>query len=351
MSTGVKLFLIKEDGGFVLLENGGKIIIDEIFPGSGSGGSSKSVGVSLVKKQLGNKPVEKFTNKVKGKLLIITRGKIESKLTAPPTSNNVVVSQLCIKESFIAKSTLIFQESFSTESNIFRKESYYTNGSLGTNANAELITQIKLLRKEQNQVQLNIIKKEKIKKLKRQLQEVQAIPVNYEILDMPIIDVTLGSDEVKQGELLRITTDVNKQVSQLWMRILDKAGVIVQKAGLVKKDATGFQILVSTQQLDKGGYVIQVSSTNKFTPIGIAPFDVVSASPSIGLILPLMVATGLDQPDDPDEEEVLVIYRTMMDSIVDAQCKQWQNKQYNLKSKSRPEIPQHFNCRCFYEIK
>jgi len=84
-------FLLQTNGFFLLQTNGDKIIIDTFTDdvGGGSGGSSKQVGVSLVKKQLGDRPT--FTeshlatstlaysqrNESKGKIVFTLRVKAE----------------------------------------------------------------------------------------------------------------------------------------------------------------------------------------------------------------------------------------------------------------------------------
>lgn len=342
-------FLQKQDGGYILQENGFRLIILET-PDGGSGGSSKAVGVSLVKKQLGERPIEKASSRVKGKLLIRTRGRTTSKVTDKPISRNIAVSKLCLKESCTVIASLLFSEKFTSHSKLFRKETYSTIDVVGEHPLSETIKQVDYIKKEQIRLSAQYAKTEKqqrLEKLKTILELVDSIPINKEILDTPLIDVSLGRDVIRQGQLLRITTDVNKQVPQLWLRILDDKGVIVQKAGLVKRDATGFQILVSTQQLDRGKYVIQVSSKNNFTPIGIAEFEVEGKSP-----IPLLaIAPGILTPDTtPDQDIEWVIYRTMMDNRVDGKCLPFENKRYRFNDPNKPNIPIHFNCRCFYEI-
>ena len=348
----IDLFLLQENGFFILQEDGNKIIIGQETTGDGgSGGQSSSVGVSLVKKQLRkkqlkNKQLQKTANLAKGKLTIHAEFNITSKLKSIPKVSIITVSKILVQESFRIQSPILIQEKFGVSCRILRQKTYTTKSHLAKNPHNEMITQLKLLRTETVKNNLLSEKIEKIKTLTDMLNTLDKIQINHELANKPIIDVTLGKQEIQQGQLLRITTKVNQHVSQLWMRILDKKGVIIQKAGLVKIDTTGFQILVSTQQLEKGDYTIQVSDSNMFSPLGIADFEVTGSSP----ISPAIAIIPLIITPDTDQDIEFVIYRTMMDSRVDAICKQFENRIFRLNDKSRPVIPQHFNCRCFYEV-
>jgi hypothetical protein len=359
-------FLLQEDGFFILQEDGNKIIIGQDTVGGGVGGTSTSVGVSLVKKQLRKKPqlrerqLQKTTNFAKGELLVRTKFNITSKLKTIQRSLNIAVSQLLVHESFSIQSSLqkvfnvsfsvqsrlLIQERFNTSCKILRQDTHTIQSSLAKNPHIETIKHLNTLQTDTIENTLISKKIEKIITLTNMLDTLDKIQFNHELVTRIIIDVTLGNQEIQQGQLLRITTRVNQHVSQLWMRILDKKGVIIQKAGLVKIDATGFQILVSTQQLEKGDYTIQVSNSNAFSPLGIADFEVVDKFPIIPVIA---ITPGILTPDT-DQDIKFVIYRTMMDSKVDDKCKKFENKKFRLNDKRRPVIPQHFNCRCFYEV-
>lgn len=102
------LFLLQTNGGFLTQTNGGLIIIASTQgQGGASGGISKQVGVSLVKKQLGDKPFETVINHIKSKLLV----SVEGTVTAPaplkiPNMIHHTISKLVLKESYVTVSKL-----------------------------------------------------------------------------------------------------------------------------------------------------------------------------------------------------------------------------------------------------
>lgn len=193
---------------------------------------------------------------------------------------------------------------------------------------------------EDKQKILRQLKKNKLKKLISAYE----LLLTEDVRKTPTIQVSVNEPVHRRGDLMRITTNMDEKTGNIYMRIIDNNGVIVQKAGLVKKNATGFQILVGTRDLKAGKYFIQVSNHDSFSPLGVAEFNVQGISP---VPLALAIIPGLLTPDSPDVKFEFEIYRTMMDSRVDAACKVFENKIY--RSGQGPMPPIHFNCRCFRE--
>ena len=413
------LFLLQENGGFLLQENGGKLIIGEIpdVEGGGSGGKSTQFGVSAVKKQLGLRPTEKFVGLVKGKLLIQSLSKVVSKVVADRrTPKGIVLSKLSSKESCVIHSRLHTKEVFRSKSKILRKEYCITKCEVLKHPSVKLSESVETLSKivmRQNEIQKESMqreerivletmanvkneKREKLLQLQKTLQE--------DIRKVPSIQVTLNTDIHQRGDLMRITANMSDKTGQIWMRIIDSKGMIVQKAGMVKKNATGFQILVGTKDLKAGGYTVQISNHPNFSPLGVAEFKVKQndtplilpfipllpfTDPNTGLpadanqlkkniidqktIDPFLKQTKKDEPKDtlkdeppklneptqtklpePKSPKALfskVIFKTMMDSRVDAICKVFENKVFRIDDKNLPVPPIHFNCRCHLEGK
>ena len=342
-------FLLKEDGGFLLQENGGKIIIDQVLVpvGGSSGGSSKAVGVSLVKKQLGDRAVEKFHHVIKGKLLIHTTFNVTSQVKPKVIQRLIpearVFSKLHTKESCIVTSKLITRESFATKSKLFFKESCVTRSVVVRHPLLDVSEQLKLIRKDAEKTNQLTIELHKTKR-KLALMEIQRVLLE-DIRKVHTIKIDLNGIIHQRGDLMRITASMNLQSGQIWMRIIDSKGMIVQKAGLVKTNATGFQILVGTRDLKSGSYTVQVSNHANFSPLGVAEFQVKGSSP----ILPFVpVIPFLLTPDSPEKFEK-VRFKTMQDSKVDATCKVFENKVFNIKDSNLPIPPFHFNCRCWLE--
>ena len=379
-------FLLQTNGSFLLQTNGGKIIVAETDEeGGGSGGKTKQVGVSLVKKQqiLGNRPFETIVNHIKSKLVVF----IEGIVTAPPplriphmlhkmTSKLVLVescvtvsklytkgmvsearplnlgwgnentSKYVIAELCEMSSTLRIDQEAPMESLLIRVEMLEAYSPVPLIHPTSAL--MEYLKDSEQKKAISESKQDKKKRLISILKLLEAIPMKLEVIGTPVIQVDLASDKIQQGNLLRITTHVNQQVPELWMRILGKNGVIVQKAGLVKTNATGFQILVATQQLDTAIYTIQVSTTPKFVTAGIAQVEIEGKSPIPPVIA--LAPLGLLSPDNEDEIIKFVKYRTMLDSKVDAKCKPFEGRRFRLDNPNKPVIPQHWGCRCFYEV-
>lgn len=349
-------FLLQENGGYLLQENGGKLIIGQTpeIEGGGSARNSNSIqkGVSAVKIQLGDKPKIKFTARVIGKLAGTLSGRVTSKLYVKPKPKPEIyvsfkghaISKLLIREECIIHAKLLTYESFVAKSSLLYKESCKTIGTILQHPYHELSETLQLIHTEittEKEARIKLAKEVKIEKLlekKRILLE--------EIRKTPSIQVTLNSDIHQRGDLIRITSNMSEQSSQIWMRIIDNKGLIVQKPGLVKKNAAGFQVLIGSRDLKAGKYIIQVSNHASFSPLGVAEFEVkgeVPINPAIAII------PGLLTPDSPQQEYKKVRFRTMMDSRVDAVCRQYENRIFDAKDKNLPVPPIHYNCRCYLE--
>lgn len=366
------LFLLKESGGFILQENGGKLIIGQIdveLGGGSRGGRSTAVGYSAVKKQQGLKPTEKFAGLVKGKVLsildkVIPKNLTFSKLTTRESS--IIHSKLTLKEIAKCTSKLILPtETCHTECIVRKHPSLVLADTVERfediiikqkNENADALRkaqrQVSKLSDEQSRVRTEKyedsqrVKRANEKQAKREkLLELHRI-LTEDIRKTPSIDVDLNESIHQRGDLMRITANMSDKSGAIYMRIIDNNGIIVQKAGQVKKNATGFQILVGTRDLKQGKYFVQVSNHRSFSPLGVAEFQVKGDAP----ILPFIpVIPFLLTPDSPTQKFEKMIFRTMMDSRVDEQCKQFENKTFNVTDKNMPVPPLHFNCRCWME--
>ncbi len=324
-------FLLANNGGFLLQENGGRLIIGQKFGDGGSASNSKSTqkGFSQVKKQLGDRPTITAHATSKGSLLVThlynkTRSAIvfplKIKMQSPLRMEwipNQSTSLMKIRPEIRSESTLKLK--------VTKARAY-----------CEMILENPLAK-----VVINMKKENKLRKLKilyKMLQE--------DIKKAPDIQVTLNADVHQRGDLMRITTNMNMQTGQIWMRIIGTNGIIVQKAGMVKTNATGFQILVGTRDLKAGNYVVQVSNHPNFSPLGVAEFKIKGVAP-ISPFIP--VIPFLLTPDSPTEKFKKVIFRTMMDSRVDAICKQFENRVFDVDDPNIAVPPLHFNCRCWLE--
>lgn len=352
MADGDDRFLIisRSGGGrqFLLINGlGNRLIVGHGDGSGGSGGTTKQVGTSLVKQQLANRPtltakgtalgtllLPNLYNVVHSKLNINAYNNIESKVVMP-THENYCTSQLKITPWSESKASIVLSESL------------HIQGKLKFNLTAN---------KAESTIRIGTPVKEQIFQLNKKthkrmiltelLNKLTAIEAARKT---PFIQVLVGADETQRGNMLRITANMDETTGQIWMRIIDTKGMIVQKAGLVKTNADGFQILIGTKDLTAGKYIIQVSNHRNFSPIGVSEFQIKGVSPILPLIavLPALPIS----PETPDETFKKVIFRTMMDSRVDAQCKQFENKVFDINDKNLPIPPLHPRCRCWLEGK
>jgi len=343
-----RFLLIGNSGGnnLFLLQQGttkSKIIIGQ-GDGSGMAGGTvkKSIGKSLVKQQLGGRPIitakatalgtlliTNLYNVVKSKLVINTTLHSESKII-PPKYEAIAISNIQINTKSESTCTLI------------KKESVKSYGNL----KLEIFTKI------HSTIRLSNPLKEKVYHLEKAFKKMQLLKLKgilEAVRQVPSIQVNVNTNAVQRGNLLRITSHLNKQAGQIWMRIINDKGMIVQKPGLVKTNSTGFQILIGTKDLEAGKYIVQVSNHRSFSPLGVSEFEVNGTSPLFGIVPLLPLLPLLPLPDSPDETFKKVIFRTMQDSRVDSQCKVFENKIYGIDDKDLPIPPIHFNCRCWLE--
>ncbi len=335
-SGGNQLFLVQQ--GIPQ----GKIIIGE---GEGFGASGgivkKTIGKSL-NKQLGNRPIITAKATSLGTLLLQNLYNIShSRLVIPIFLKNesrttisemgyVINNELIICEKSISKASIVKTE----KSLIFCKlhlESFIKNYSTQEISHS--------LKNKVYNIEKNI-KKMRLEHIKKMIEVMRIVPS---------VQVSVNSNITQRGNLLRITANLNKQSTQIWMRIINSKGMIVQKAGLVKKNSTGFQILVGTRDLEAGKYTVQVSNHRNFSPLGVSEFEIKGVSPLFGVVPLIPLLPLLPLPDSPDETFQKVIFRTMQDSRVDTQCKEFENKIFNINDKNLPVPPIHFNCRCHLE--
>lgn len=338
--SGNELFLLQQG------TQNSKIIIGAGEGSGASGGTTKSIGQSLVKKQLGDRPTITARVTSTGTLLLTNLyNTTKSKLVIPTTlhSESRIIAPKYEAISF-SKIRLVTPENIST-SCLVRKESLNLS-------HAKM--KIKSFSKIHSTIRLSNPLKEKVYNLEKTMKKMQLLHIKRVIEAMrkvPSIQVNVNSDVTQRGNLLRVTANLDEQTGQIWMRIISNKGMIVQKAGLVKKNATGFQILIGTKDLEAGKYIVQVSNHRNFSPIGVSEFIVKGVSPLFGTVPLIPLIPSLPLPDSPDETFEKVIFRTMMDGRVDAACKKFQNKIYNKDDSDLPIPPIHFNCRCWLEGK
>jgi hypothetical protein len=182
----------------------------------------------------------------------------------------------------------------------------------------------------------------------------------------PIVRVETSPDTLIRGALIDVNIEVideNNQsiaVKELWLRILNKDQVVIQKAGLIAKDTSGVSIKVGTEDLDEEDYIIQVSTNKDFRKLGLSEFKVKQKKtlapivPLLPAIVPGVIDIGHEAIQPVDRTENLEIERfkftTMQDSKVDPVCKKFENSIWDSDDPDLPIPPLHPNCRCFLTI-
>ncbi len=346
-------YLLQEEGGRIELEQSSHgFLILETSPDRGSeggGGGKKATqkGVSIY--DIGERPHYRDWRHVKGKLLFkdvfVSRAKIA--FHNENVSNGVLVSKF-INETF--GKIKVSQKLFSESKLLFKLRSVVLGGTQRFYLNEQF--------KRLNESMARRIKIKKMETLFKMFRAVEGLDRVKPLL--PVFNVSSRITELNRGDLYPVSATIDQEVREVWMRILDKpTSTIVQKAGLMGKDRTAIQAFISTKDLPEGDYIIQFSSNNKFTPLGTQEFKVKEtllipaaalAGTGTGLVVAGTIFKRAKRPEDPGGITFgRLVYHTMMDAKVDSACRKFQNKVFDVDDPKIPQIPIHFNCRCWYE--
>ena len=128
-----------------------------------------------------------------------------------------------------------------------------------------------------------------------------------------------------------------------------KDGTIVWPLEVVRKDASGFDIMIGTEDMkDDHEYLLRVSNNWNLSPSASTTFLIMKKK-TVLPILPILLIP-LILPEDQRREVKEYIFRTQMDARVCPRCKQWENRVFQPEDKNIPEIPVHHNCRCTMDV-
>lgn len=229
----------------------------------------------------------------------------------------------------------------------------------------------------------------------------------------PIIVVEASPREIEQNSMVRISSRMFDkktmrlmEVSRIFMEITSlKDGHTVWPLEVVRRDATGFDIGIGTQEMKPDhDYLVRVSNNENLSPSASTTFHVKAAAfPLIPLILPLILSplflkkysdkgirdvSGLTEylksqgfPDEkikieverimkeldqfkdeeiPDDSIKIPIdtyrnpikkmFRTQMDARVCPRCEEYALKVFDYDDPTAPFIPIHRNCRCTFDL-
>ncbi len=174
----------------------------------------------------------------------------------------------------------------------------------------------------------------------------------------PIVVVEAIPIEVERGQTISISArlfDKNtmqpQEVSRIFMTITSmKDGTIVWPLEVVRKDATGFDIMIGTKDMkDDQSYLLRVSNNWNLSPSASTTFTVLKKK-TVLPILPIIALIPLILPEDELREVQEFIFRTQMDARVCPICKPFENLVFQPKDPNIPIIPLHINCRCTMDV-
>lgn len=208
----------------------------------------------------------------------------------------------------------------------------------------------------------------------------------------PYILVQTNPQAINKGQPITISArlydrDTNQPqiVSRIFMTIISlKDGHRIWNSEVINKNDWKFDILIGTGDMKEGHkYEIRVSNNWNFSPMGATVFEIIKDATIPIVLLPFIIPISkqreflqeeiekfdehsnirnqlqdkldeikeLREPvDDIKKRQVkFYIYRTEMDKRVCPICRPFSNKIYNT-DEQLVDIPQHRNCRCFFEI-
>jgi len=174
----------------------------------------------------------------------------------------------------------------------------------------------------------------------------------------PIIVVEAIPIEVERGQTISISARLFDQhsmqpqeVSRIFMTITSmKDGTIVWPLEVVRKDATGFDIMIGTKDM-KGdqSYLLRVSNNWNLSPSASTTFTVLKKK-TVLPIIPIIALIPLILPEDDLRLVEEYIFRTQMDHRVCPICKPFENLVFQPEDTNIPIIPLHMNCRCTMDV-
>lgn len=174
-----------------------------------------------------------------------------------------------------------------------------------------------------------------------------------DVRNAPQMTIQLSNKNISRGTLLGVKVQFSQKVGQVWMRILSNdTQTVVQKPGLMAINTRLLNAIISTKELKAGEYTIHFSNHRNFSPLVVEEFKVKGGLDPAILLLPALIGLGGMPAREPKPEPknfTKIIFKTMQDVRVDPVCKAFENKKYSIDDPTRPEIPIHPNCRCWYE--
>ena len=174
----------------------------------------------------------------------------------------------------------------------------------------------------------------------------------------PIIVVETIPTAVERGQTVSISARLfdkksmrEQRVSRIFMSIIsEKDGKAVWDTEVVKKDASGFDIMIGTEDLKEDtDYLVRVSNNWNFSPSAATRLHI-KKKDSLLPIIPLVFPFLLRMPKDDPRKVEKYIFRTQLDRRVCEICAAWDGHEFEPNDNNIPKIPLHINCRCVMEV-
>jgi hypothetical protein len=191
----------------------------------------------------------------------------------------------------------------------------------------------------------------------------------------PKVEVFITPGEVQRGQMFSVqatifdrNTGMEMPFDKIYMQIIDNKGVEIWPVSTVAENTNRIDKLISTGQMRTGKYLIRVSPSKKFSPMGVAPFKIKSTLPvaAIPLIPAAILATTSSTKKEKIETTFLepktpkitwLIWQTEKDSRVCPICLNFAGLVFRADDPTlpRPDPPElggdtHWGCRCHYDF-
>jgi len=188
----------------------------------------------------------------------------------------------------------------------------------------------------------------------------------------PKVDVFVSPGKVQRGQMISIQSLLYDSVSgssldaeRLYMQIIDSKGVEIWPVSTMAEDTPRMDKLISTSEMPAGKYVVRVSPSKKFSPMGVGAFEIEEGFGVVPLIPPVLLAITSSTKSEKIRSEFVeprypkitwLIYQTEKDSRVCEICRPHEGKIFRADDPTLIIIapPQlggdtHYRCRCHYD--
>ena len=128
----------------------------------------------------------------------------------------------------------------------------------------------------------------------------------------PKILVAINPQKVTRGQMIAIQAQIFDQFTnspmpfeRIYMQIVDEKGIEVWPVSTMEINSFTMNKLISTSEMDPGKYLVRVSFSKKFSPIGVAEFEIERGLPLavIPLIPSVILATTSSSRKEKIEKE------------------------------------------------